>query len=513
MLVVVQFPIVDARSFVPGAAERLDLPDWPTPPTELNPQFFRSFGPAVRRRRGPDAAWIDERVFCRANRGLRLLDLGHASLGLESERQLTSIRRGRLHSRVSELLPVCAFRRLLYDGEAVGRVEVGIGHSPRAARLRGLEGAELFAIVQDILSTPTEVAQIAGPAVRRPLILQGGNLGKLFERASTRSSGASDAGTGLVEGGMPLVVVEFQRGEVKRLPPQFRAVNVAQTEGAELAFAWLKLEQGTIPVWFLGRGSASPQSLRSLRLCLLRLHAERVALDLTLRQLRRGRVTFDAESEAGERLQAYLNRATRVVERDQVGGISQSALLAAFDAADTVLRPEDRTELVERLAQSRNQVLRKIQKYEAKRGYVREIHATYYVEGDLVEHNEQNITGGTIYGNVTNKIAAAKIDGSLNTVTNSTAPPELKEALTLLNDEVKALIRQLEEQGVGTEKVADAANLLETFTKQATEDRPLKEVLIAAGTGLADAAKAVSERVAPIAGAVTTVMKLLGFAL
>jgi hypothetical protein len=510
MLLVVQFPIADARPFVSGLSSKLDLPDWPSPTTELNPQFVRCFGPAVRRRRGPDAAWIDERVFCRASRALRFPELGRIPLGLEAGQRRGSLRRLRPHAW--QFLPTCAFRRLLCDGAAVARVEVGVAHSSRATRLRGVEGVELFSIMRDFLELPTEVAQVNNTPTPRPLLMQGRNLARLYEQASTRSASTPNgSGLGLVESGMPLIVVEFERDEVKTLPA-VRLVDPAKTQGAQLAFAWVKTERGTIAAWLLGRGSASPQQLRSLRLCLLRLHAEREALDLTLRQLRRGRVSFDPDSKAGDALQDYLNRATRVVQRDWAGGVSQSAILDAFDAAANVLRPEDRTDLAERLENSRNQVLRKLKAYEAKRAYVREIHALTYVEGDLVEHNEQIITGSTIIGNITNKVAAEKIENSFNTVANSGASAELKEALTLLNDEVKTLIRQMEDEGGQPEQVADVANLVETFTKQATEKRPLKEVLLAAGKGLVDAAKAVSERVTPIAGAVSAVLKLVGVA-
>jgi hypothetical protein len=48
--------------------------------------------------------------------------------------------------------------------------------------------------------------------------------------------------------------------------------------------------------------------------------------------------------------------------------------------------------------------------------------------------------------------------------------------------------------------------------KQATEKRPLNDVLLATGRGLVDAAKAVSDPVAPNAGAVSAVLELLGVA-
>jgi hypothetical protein len=512
VLLVVQFPISDARPFTPGLASRLDLPDWPSPTTEISPQFVRRFGPAVRRRRGPDAAWIAEKVFCQANGALKFSGLGEVPLGPEDIRRRSALRR-QFRPPVWKFQPVCALRRLLSDGSALVRVEIGVAHSSRATRLRGIEGDELYSIVRDFLDLPTRVMRADDNPTGGPLILQGRHLAELYERASTRLGAQPSRGrSGLVESGMPLVLVEFGRGEVKRLPRGVQSVDAAKVHGANLAFAWIKTAKATVPAWFVTQGRASSQELRSLRLSLLRLHAEREALDLVLRQLRRGRVTFDPRTNESETLQAYLNRATRVVERDWVSGVSQSAILAAFDAAESVLRPEDRDELSSRLESARGQVLKKVAKYETTRAYVREIHALTYVEGDLVEHNEQIITGGTFTGPVINKVASEKIENSFQTVANSNSAPELKEALTLLADEVKLLVRQLEDAGGSPESIQDVADLLETFATQAIRDRPLKAVLQAAGKALVDGAQAVAERVAPIAGAVSAVLKLLGMA-
>jgi hypothetical protein len=111
MLLVVQFPISDARAFASVPTARLDLPEWPEPRTYGNPQFVRRFGAAAERSLGPDAAWTDERVYCRARRALKFPGL-----------RLARIRAGDVTVR-----PYIAFRRLFCDRTtAVARVELGL---------------------------------------------------------------------------------------------------------------------------------------------------------------------------------------------------------------------------------------------------------------------------------------------------------------------------------------------------------------------------------------------------
>jgi hypothetical protein len=493
MLFVAQFPIADARPFLPRASSRLDLPDWPTPQTEINPQFVRFFGPAVRRRRGADAAWIDERAFCRADRAIRFVDLPSQLLGLTP----------------SSRSPSCVFRRLLYDGSAVARVEVGL--TLQGGGAYGIRAGELFALVASFLDVPTTVTQVSGDRLHRPLMLQGSHLAELYARATVRWSGDPSPDTGLVEDGVPLVVIGLDDQELPELPESVRLIDPANVHGASLGFTWLRTQHGTIGAWLLAYGSASREQLRSLRVCLLRLHAERQVLDLVLKQIRRGRLRFDPEDDSGEALQEYLNQATRLIQREQFFGVSQSALLAAFDAAEGVIPAADQAELLLQLDRARNQVRRKVEAYARDRAQIRTIKTVTVMQGgNYMEGSGQFITGGSFIGNVINKIAAQTIEDSFNTIANSGVSGELKASLTALHDEVARLTSELENRGASQETIEDTARLLATFVEQATEKRPLQDVLVGAGKGLVDAAKAVSERVAPIAGAVGAVLKLLG---
>lgn len=503
MLLVIQFPISDARRFSPDGPTRLALPDWPTPITEINPQFTRCFGPAVRRHRGADAAWIDERIFCKADRALRFPGLGKRSLIDDIPSYVSGV-----------YFPLCAFRRLLYDGGAVARVEIGLVHDvpPHWDQQGGLNDTAIFSFVQNFLRLDTVVAQFKSDPKSRPLVQQGRHLAQLYEQASTISAGSGNQPvTGLVESGMPVVIVEYERDEVVHLPKGVRMLDPGKAHGAQLGFAWISTVKGSVATWFISQGSSSEAQLRSLRLCLMRLHAEQEALDIVLRQIRRRRLSFQPGTESGDNFESYLNRATRVVQHDWTSGISQSAVLDAMNAADYVMHPADHAGFMAQLEGVRNQVRRKIEDYQQRRGYGREVRAiTYNVNGDLVENNQQIIHGGYFAGNVVNKIAAERMENSLNTVVNSDASPTLKEALTALKGEVDSLVRQLERDPATRDQLEHVANLFETFSEQSIQKRPLKDVLIATGRGLVDVAKQFSEKITPIAQAVSAVLGILG---
>ncbi len=109
MLLVVQFPIAVGRLFAQAGASRLTVPAWPLAPG-VNSEFVRSFGPAVRRLRGGDAAWADEGLSCSAGKAIRF----------------PALRTHRFTAGDRQLQPLCAFRRTFSDVKTVTRVEVGL---------------------------------------------------------------------------------------------------------------------------------------------------------------------------------------------------------------------------------------------------------------------------------------------------------------------------------------------------------------------------------------------------
>ena len=208
MLMVLQFPIADGRLFTPASELRLPLPEWPAPTTGVNSQFVRSFGPAVRRLRGGDAAWADEGTFCAASRAIRFPKLREQRLG--ASRQMA---------------PVCAFRRVFSDGKTVVRVEIGLALSRNRQPTPPL--AQVLRAVQDAIEIPTHVGPSAPPAKAKPLITQARQLAALYSRATSRhGKGASSSiPEGPVEAGSPVLLIETRDSGGESPPRSVRIID------------------------------------------------------------------------------------------------------------------------------------------------------------------------------------------------------------------------------------------------------------------------------------------------
>lgn len=495
MLSVIQFPIADVRRFTPDAPTRLDVPDVP-PKTFVNPQFVRRFGPAVDRKRGADAAWTDERSFCKADRAIRFPNLSAQHLGVDS-------------ARVS---PRCEFRRLFSDGDAVVRVEIGLSHYGRPRSIGEVRISQAAALVRDTLRLPSVITESPLQS-QRHLMFQGQHLARLYCRSTTFRRVPHEEVTRLerlVEAGRPLVIIDVQRRDLVRLSSkQAHVVDPKLVRGASLAFIQLAPALGSIGAWLLGPGTeTTPEDLRSLRLCLLRLHAEREVLDLVLKQFQRGRITFEPGTEYSARFERYLNTATRLIAQEARYGISQSALLEAYTAIESVERSDVQASLALRYHGIRRQVWQKVKNYQESRKYTI---GTFIWIGDRM--GDQLTFSGTFYGTVIGKQVATTITNSLERFDRSPNADneELKQAIVQLHAQVKDLVARMAETGAGDPE--EVANQLDAFTTQASNKKPLKDVLKSTANGLVEAAKTVAEIAQPIATTVGIVLKLLGVAL
>ena len=112
MLVTVQFPIADMRSFAPGPQRRLSKPAWP----DAHPggEFVRGIGGVDVRRLGGLNGWIGEGTHCRASRLITLDKLPALTLMNAADYPFGHAIQTRLK-----------FRRLYVDGKALAKCEVG----------------------------------------------------------------------------------------------------------------------------------------------------------------------------------------------------------------------------------------------------------------------------------------------------------------------------------------------------------------------------------------------------
>jgi hypothetical protein len=483
MLVTLQFPIADARGFDAYPDLRLGIPDWPDPATGVQRQFVNHFGPAVERRRDPDLSYPDEKKFCFARRALRF-----ASTPVD-----------------------CAFRRLLSDGAAVVRTEIGLRPKRGAHAAQATATSEAcLAFVASVCAVPTLVG---GEAEARPVIRQGNALARLFARATTprRAGDGLKRAMNLVEAGTPLIVVELDAEcEWPNEPAGFTVVEPEKIGGAALHFGRLATPFGAVPLWILQAGADRAQG-RLLRLCLLRLHAEQEALDLMIKQMKRGRiprdgpVADDTTARVTDLLDRYFNEKTRLLKREEWHGLSQSAVLAAFDAAESVTPASTRLTRAQGYAGARQQVWKKLEDYAARRAAIREVKITYVQKGGTVVETQYttNVSGT---GNIVN--VAQYMSDVKNSVNNNLAGSEA-------NDQVRDLLTQLTQQleaistKVEPKVLKQMGQDLTTLSAEVSSPEPRRKWYELTLNGLKEAAEAVGEIATPIIATVKKLVPLL----
>ncbi len=487
MLLVVQFPISDARAFASAPTARLDRPEWPEPVTFGDPQFVRRFGPAAERSLGPDAAWTDEKVYCQARRAIRFPGLRLARVGAGPGART--------------IRPHVVFRRLFCDATtAVARVEVGFASSIARRQAIGPDGVE--ALIGDILALDTQVYEPPNGDVKAALAGQSKRLGELFAHATSKRKGgqATPQELELVRVGRPMVVAEFEQDEITGFPKKAKAIQGVIPGDAGIAYQ----DARPMPLWLLRRGTVAEPILRSLRLSLLRLHAERECLDRVLAHLQAGRITYSVGLDTSDRLVRYLDASTNLLEKKRTWGVQQSQLLAAINAAEGAAPPFDTQGTLERLDDVQRQIRMKVERYAIERGG-----GPYVAAGGTLVDNRGgvNISGGTVTGPVTGTINAQTIEGSFNTVANSAAAPEVKQAMSELKDTLTKTAPQLNESD--RDKVEQSYDLL---AKEAAKPEPVEAFVKAAGSTLVEVGTRLGDLAKPISMAVNAVLGALKFA-
>lgn len=295
MLFVLQFPLADSRKLL-DPAHVLDVPAWPLPSTW--DEFVRYFGPIRFRKRGGIIGWLGENPICEADRALRFnRDLSFPATEIAGG---VSLR--------------CAFRRFYFDGYTVGKYEVGI--STKTNHRIDLSKPQTEKLLRHIFKLPVKVITPKGKAVNTELIRAGKSLAHLYQAASTRAA-TDDQADWLVQAGIPVLYLELPYRDQFELPYQVKDVPLLQALGFQLSHGLVHLDGMGLHVWALNCPDqlADESKIRALRMYLLRLHAEHECLRLMLRNVGRGKLTFDPRSESSGRLQNYFDLALKRIGR------------------------------------------------------------------------------------------------------------------------------------------------------------------------------------------------------
>ena len=146
MLLSLLFPFADSRRFLADAAV-LASPNWPLP--QVDTEFVRFFGPIRRREGGGLDTWVGENEVCRADRALQFVTSPSYQDSQNAHIRLT-LR--------------CAYRRLFFEGDALGKFEIGLAIKSRA--VFQLDAAPFERFLQHTLNAPVRVRDTPSPTYK-----------------------------------------------------------------------------------------------------------------------------------------------------------------------------------------------------------------------------------------------------------------------------------------------------------------------------------------------------------
>lgn len=401
MLFSIQFPFADCRAFIEDS-NKLLLPGWPLPTPDH--EFVRGIGPIRIRRKGGVNGWIGEDVICSADNAL----IFTGSLNFcDSKSELY------LELR-------CAYKRLYFDGGAVGKYEIGV--ATKAPVKTKMQSWQLKELVSHILSCQVSITLNSVGMRLCSLIGAGKHLASLYHNASSPHGSDTEDTRRYVVSGMPLFFLHMANREDGRVPFWSKPVIVTG-ESFDLSSCLVPYAGQSVRMWILRelKNSSFRRSVRDLgdaikrtrllRVALHRLHAEQEALRLVLRLIINGTVDVKPRSLESDRLQLYFNSTIAKISSIETNSckLFEPEVVELAREALTEMIPGQRDALLSTLERfdMRRNIFCKIEKYIDEWGSAGRVEIHNY--GDT--YNVAN--AGAVGSNATSTV---QIAGSGNTV-------------------------------------------------------------------------------------------------
>jgi hypothetical protein len=437
VLLTLQFPFADLRTFIPDGGGRAAKPAWPA--AQAGVDFVHGVGGVKERRRGGMAGWIGEDVHCEAAGCVRF------AAGLPRTLRIPARRRGDapaiIHSEV-------AFRRFYSDGLSLGKIEVGFSF-PRRGNA-ALPAVDWHALLAKITGSPLGIP-LAGGVHATTLDRAGPPLAARLQRATTtrQSPHVSDTAAWLIAG-RPVLCIEACAEElptpwpfVHRTTPINRGPHelIVSSYQPPLGPAWplyvLRLSNDAFPRTDLPRA-------RAVRIALLRLHAQHECIRIVLESIATNRLVVPRRSPISDAVQQYLIDALQKLE---------GAADAAIPFLDPQALPDVRRALYSLSVTQSATLIQAIRALDIRRQILTRV--TTYIENCTITMDTYNISGGQ-QGAVG---PHANVSGNTFTQVHPTlAPAELAQLATELEQLRVALLSRAKtaEETLAAGKVAEA---------------------------------------------------------
>lgn len=510
LFIIIQFPLSDIRSFIKKNADRLLLPTFPIPETDK--EFIRSLGISRDRIQGGLHSWPGEEVYCDAHRAIRFPDafFGISVPGIDEELRVR-----------------CGFRRFYSDGNVVSRVEVGIKLERYPESVWQYKQAykfnQIISIINSILSIPVTIHLPENGTKSCSLIKSGPYLSSHYLQASTKKRNGKIAKTESwwMSSGKPIILIEVEPYEFGLYFSEEKLTKIRNDFSVELSHFRMELEGKKFGAWLISKLAYFPKikdRMRRLRVHLSRLHSERESLRQVLRLITRKKLNCKRGSTESDDLQEYLSSMTSLLEKKKRAGCRQSEFLKAIQNFEDMVKPGERTSLLNQLSKIdiRKNLLNRIEQITRP---VEDDTSPIYILGANASINigkEQTIGGNTmskteitigdnayIIGDI---ITADTINDSFNNVASSDCDQELKEKTTELISVVAKMCENLP-----NDKAQEAARDLRAITAELTSKSPRQKWYEVSSEGLIEAAKAVGEIGKPVIKILHEIGKLFGF--
>lgn len=458
-------------------------------------EFIRSSGSRRQRLKGglPEGTgnWAGEGTYISADNAFRFCN------------HLSNLKLAQSES--AQAVPIFALRRFLSDGK-VARLEIGLKLSINTAFGQTISARNTMAILSDALQIPVTIKTAKDKPKHRSLIAAGDALAHHYLLATIdRRNVHPPVEPWWFSAGLPLLIVEYFEWDKMELPPHSRPVMMPGPDGVSVAFdglshCWLAIDGIPCSTWFLSKNHSpnAMERVRTLRIHLSRLHAEKECLRLVLKSIADGKLKFRKNSSSADALHDYLNQSLRLVDKSVRFDVQQQDILDAARYA-TGLAEDDAS-----LKELRKQVMGKVEKYimRAKEN-AQIINILPGATMISIKMGDVNVTGDF------NMITASNIQGSFNKVASADAEPALKKQLKELSVKTAELAAELAK----IQRTAEAEHVsadLHAFTSEALSTAPRKASLDITAKGLIDAAKFFATFATSIGIGVSEVFKLLG---
>jgi hypothetical protein len=348
MIVFIQFPITDVRLFIQDKTGKLPLPLWPTP--RAYKEFVRSFGLVKTRGKGGIRGWIGENEVCDACQALRFPRFQPFQTAPTND----------------QIDIKCSARHFYFDGLAVGKFELVLLTRPS---ILTIGSDDLLNLLEHLLHMRVSICCPHSDSIETDLCSAAKHLAKLYHFSSSHiKTYQQTKDKNWIIPGSPLIFIETGALERVKLPDSARRADTPSECNIDLLHYWFRRKDVNLGMWFLKRQSDESidlQTSRTLRLYLMRLHAEYESLRTVLKTIDMGELCLSGETDEGNFLQHYLNEGTkrisRCAKRAEAYFENKRIEELAHESLDKINPGQlDSTLQKLRLAQIRPQILKKV---------------------------------------------------------------------------------------------------------------------------------------------------------